>query len=121
MIDDFNIGDEIVMTIDTSDAGAEDADILVTLTEGTLNDIDGYNIEVSFLDPNTVGDDETVETSRVFIYGTASVTPEQVIDALRVDVTVDAELTVDGAESTFAAVAAGATNTFTVNSPLLTV
>ncbi len=106
--DPFTPEDTIVMTIDTSDPDALDADLEVTVTEGTLNGINGYNVEVSFLDPNDEpGAGETFETSRVFIYGT-SVPIETVVSAIQVDVTLDAELTVDGAQATIAGLAPAA-------------
>lgn len=107
VIDDFGIGDEIVMTIDTSDSNALGAALEVTVTEGNLNGVNGYNVAVSFVDENAVADGETFEEARVFIYGT-SVPIETVIDAISVDVTLNAELTVEGAQATFAAVQAGA-------------
>jgi hypothetical protein len=108
IIQELGTDDSIVMTIDTSDPNAEDADLLVSVSEGTINGIAGYNVEVSFLnDTDEPGVGETFETSRVFIYGT-SVPIETVVASIEVDVTVDAGLSVLEAQATFAAVQAGA-------------
>lgn len=108
IIQELGTGDQIVMTIDTSDPDAVNADLLVTVSEGTINGIAGYNVEVSFLnEDDEPGADETFETSRVFIYGT-SVPIETVVNSIQVDVTVDAGLSADEALVTFAAVQAGA-------------
>ena len=107
VIQELYTGDQIVMTIDTSDENALAAPLEVTVTEGTLNGVNGYNVAVSFVDENAVADGETFEEARVFIYGT-SVPIETVVNAISVDVTLNAELTVDGAQATFAAVKAGA-------------
>lgn len=107
VIQELYTGDQIVMTIDTSDANALDAPLEVTVTEGTLNGVNGYNVAVSFVDENAVADGETFEEARVFIYGT-SVPIETVVNSISVDVTLNAELTVEGAQATFAAVKAAA-------------
>lgn len=109
IIRELGTGDEIVMTIDTSDAAAADSDLQVTVTEGTINGIDGYNIEVSFAnEADEPGDGETFETARAFVLG-RSVDIETVVASVTVDVTVDAGLSVDEALITFETVKAGAT------------
>ncbi|SFR99728.1 calcium-binding protein [Yoonia litorea] len=106
IIQELDFGDEIVMTIDTDDGSVVDKDLIVTVTEGSINGIDGYNIEVGFADP---GDEpDNFETSRAFVYGTSR-DIDDVVASIKVDVTVDAELSVAGAQETFAAVKAGAT------------
>ncbi|MEJ6403978.1 calcium-binding protein [Yoonia sp. 2307UL14-13] len=108
IIRELGLDDEIVMTIDTSDASAEDADLLVTVTEGTINGEDGYNIEVAFAnEADEPGDGETFETARAFVLG-RSLDIETVVEAVRVDVTVNAGLSVEDAQTTFDNVKAGA-------------
>lgn len=107
IIQELGAGDSVVMTIDTDDATAVNADLLVTVTEGTINGIEGYNVEVSF--ENETDEPDEFETSRVFILG-RSVPIETVVASIQVDVTVDAELTVDGAQATFAGLTPTAPN-----------
>ncbi|MCK0095196.1 hypothetical protein MWU60_06410 [Yoonia sp. F2084L] len=117
IIEDLGVGDEIFLTIDTSDAGAEDADLLVTITEGMINGSAGYNIEVSFQnEADEPGDGETFETARVFVLGTS--TPiETLVDSIKVDVTVNAGLSTDAAQDTFEAVRAGAAAAAATSTP----
>lgn len=105
IIRELGTGDEIVMTIDTGDAAAAAADLEVTVSEGTINGVNGYNIEVSFV--NEGDEPGEFETSRAFVLG-RSVPIETVADSITVDVTIDAELTVEGAQQTFEDVKAGA-------------
>lgn len=106
--DQFTPDDTIVMTIDTSDPDALDADLEISVEVGTRNGENGYVIEVFFADPNDEpGAGETFETASVFIYGT-SVPIQTVVDSIQVDVTLNAELTTDGAQATFDAVQSGA-------------
>lgn len=103
----LNAQDQIVMTIDTGNPALLDLPLQVTVTEGTINDgTSGYNIEVAFVDETI--DPESYETARVFVLGT-SVDIQTIVDAVKVDVTLNASLTKDGAEATFAQVKAGAT------------
>lgn len=109
IIRDFNLvsqDDKIVMTIDTNDETAVDKDIEVTVSEGTINGGSlGYNIEISFL--NEDDEPDAFETSRVFVLG-RGLDIEDVAAAIEVDVTVNAGLTVAGAQASFDAVQAGA-------------
>ncbi|WP_341366934.1 calcium-binding protein [Yoonia sp. BS5-3] len=98
IIQELGDGDQIVMTIDTDDATVVGEDLLVTVTEGTINGIEGYNVEIAFADESD--EPAQFETSRVFIYG-RSLDIEDVVASIQVDVTVDAELTVEGAQATF--------------------
>ncbi|MEM9786498.1 MAG: calcium-binding protein [Pseudomonadota bacterium] len=109
IIEDFGVGDEIVMTIDTSDITAASADLQVTVTEGTINGTDGFNIEVSFANEGDEPDETEFETARVFVLGTQAFTAEQIAASVKVDVTVDAGLSVEEAEDTFEEVKANAT------------
>ncbi len=119
IIRELGLDDEIVMTIDTSDASAANADLLVTVTEGTINGLDGYNIEVAFANQaDEPGQGETFETSRAFVLG-RSLDIETVVESVRVDVTVDASLSVEGARQTFDDVKAGATAPAATN-PVIT-
>ncbi|MFQ1699598.1 calcium-binding protein [Loktanella agnita] len=112
IIRDFNPisqDDEIVMTIDTSDPGALTADLLVEVSEGTINGVAGYNVDISFFnEEDEPGPGQTFEASRVFIYGT-SVPPETIVESIRVDVTLNAGLSTEDAQATFDTVKAGAT------------
>lgn len=98
IIEQLFAADSIVMTIDTNDAAAADKPLTIEVTEGTINGQDGYNIEVSFL--NESDEPTSFETARVFVLG-RSIPIEDVADAVQVDVTVDASLTVEGAQATF--------------------
>jgi Ca2+-binding RTX toxin-like protein len=94
---DLTARDAIVMTIDTANADLEDEPIVVTVTEGTFGGDSGYFIEIGF---ENVVDPMTYEASRVFVTGT-SVPIETIASAVKVDVTVNASLTTEGAQATF--------------------
>lgn len=108
ILTDFNPvsqGDRIVMTVDTGDVSALGADLTVEVSAGTLNGVDGYNVDVAFADAGQ--EPANFEASRVFIYGT-SLTPQQIIDAIEVAVTNDASL--DDPETTLEVVKLAATD-----------
>lgn len=108
IISELRLGDTVVLTIDTSDAAAESADLQVTVTEGTINGVEGYNIAVSFANPaDEPGAGETFETARAFVLG-RSLPIADVAAAVAVDVTVDAGLSTAEAQQTFIDVKAGA-------------
>ncbi|WP_342068822.1 calcium-binding protein [Yoonia algicola] len=117
IVDGFGAGDQLILTLDTTDPALMDADLLVTLTEGTINDgTPGYNIEVTLAEDEVLAEGQSFEGARIFIIG-SGLNPDDIENAISVDVTLNAGLTVEGAQATFDQVIAaetGANNAFTV-------